>query len=169
MRKTEGNDTMDALTFQAEIQRIERLMYRVSRSYLGNDEDAADAVQDALTKAWEKRSHLRDPNQFRAWFMRILTNQCKDALRKRRRMSFYPLEEGSVPVDMQPTRLPVIEAMEALTPEQRTPMLLHYVDGYPVAEIARALGIPEGTVKTRMRSARKRLSKTLLIEWEEQV
>ena len=74
---------MDALTFQAEIQRIERLMYRVSRSYLGNDEDAADAVQDALTKAWEKRSHLRDPNQFRAWFMRILTNQCKDALRKR--------------------------------------------------------------------------------------
>ena len=47
--KTEGNDTMDALTFQAEIQRIERLMYRVSRSYLGNDEDAADAVQDALT------------------------------------------------------------------------------------------------------------------------
>ena len=48
-------------------------------------------------------------------------------------------------------------------------MLLHYVDGYPVADIARALGIPEGTVKTRMRSARKRLSKTLLIEWEEQV
>ena len=59
--------------------------------------------------------------------------------------------------------------MEALIPEQRTPMLLHYVDGYPVAEIARALGIPEGTVKTRMRSARKRLSKILLVEWEEQV
>ena len=160
---------MDALTFQAEIQRIERLMYRVSRSYMGNDQDAADAVQDALTKAWEKRSHLRDPGQFRSWFMRILTNQCKDALRKRRRMSFYPLEEGTVPVEMQPTRLPVIEAMEALTPEQRTPMLLHYVDGYPVAEIARSLGIPEGTVKTRMRSARKRLSQALLIEWEEQV
>ena len=156
---------MDALTFQAEIQRIERLMYRVSRSYLGNDEDAADAVQDALTKAWEKRSHLRDPNQFRAWFMRILTNQCKDALRKRRRMSFYPLEESTVPVDMQPTRLPVIEAMEALTPEQRTPMLLHYVDGYPVAEIARALGIPEGTVKSRIARGKSKL-KALLEEGE---
>ena len=50
-----GTDIVDALTFQAEVRRIEKLMYRVSMSYLGNVEDAADAVQDTLAKAWEKR------------------------------------------------------------------------------------------------------------------
>ena len=84
---------MVALTFQEEVRRIEKLMYRVSMSYLGNTEDAADAVQDTLEKAWEKRNTLSHPEQFRPWTMRILANRCKDVLRKRRRKSFYPPEE----------------------------------------------------------------------------
>lgn len=50
---------MDAVTFQAEVKRIERLMYRVAWSYLGNTQDVEDAVQDAIVKAWEKRESLR--------------------------------------------------------------------------------------------------------------
>lgn len=160
---------MDALTFQAEVRRIEKLMYRVSMSYLENTEDAADAVQDTLAKAWEKRGTLSRPEQFKPWAMRILVNQCKDVLRKRRRRSFYPLEEDTVSVDMPAPQPPVLEAIHALKPEQRIVMVLHYVDGCSVEEIARSLGIPLGTVKTRMRSARKRLRQTLLVEWEENV
>ena len=66
---------MDALTFQAKVRRIEKLMYRVSMSYLDNVEDAADAVQDTLAKAWEKRKILSRPEQFKPWVMRILVNQ----------------------------------------------------------------------------------------------
>ena len=143
-------------------------MYRVSISYLGNVEDAADAVQDTLAKAWEKRNILFRPEQFKPWVMRILVNQCKDVLRKRRRRSFYPLEENTASVEMPPPQPPVMEAINALKPEWRVVMVLHYVDGCPVQEIASNLGIPLGTVKTRMRSARKRLKQTLLVEWEEE-
>lgn len=159
---------MDALTFQAEVRRIEKLMYRVSMSYLNNIEDAADAVQETLAKAWEKRNILARPEQFKPWVMRILSNQCKDILRKRRRRSFYPLEENTVRVDMPAPQPPVMEALMALKPEWRIVMVLHYVDGCPVQEIASSLGIPLGTVKSRMRSARKRLEQTLLVEWEEE-
>jgi len=159
---------VDALTFQAEIRRIEKLMYRVSMSYLGHAEDAADAVQDTLIRAWEKRNFLSRPEQFKPWVMKILTNQCKDVLRKRRRRSFYPLEEDTVSIAPPEPRPPVLEAVEALKPEWRIVMVLHYVDGFSVQEIAGALGLPAGTVKTRMRSARKRLKQTLLVEWEEE-
>ena len=159
---------MDALTFQAEVRRIENLMYRVSMSYLSDVEDAADAVQDTLAKAWEKRNILTSPEQFKPWVMRILVNQCKDMLRKRKRRSFYPLEENTASIDPLALQPPVMAAINALKPELRAVMVLHYVDGYTVQEIASNLGVPLGTVKTRMRSARKRLKQTLLVEWEEE-
>ena len=159
---------MDALTFQAEVRQIEKLMYRVSMSYLGNAEDAADAVQDTLVKAWEKRNVLSRPEQFKPWTMRILANRCKDVLRKRRRKSFYPLEENTATVEMPPPQPPVMEAIRELKPEWRIVMILHYADGLTVQNIADSLGIPLSTVKTRMRCARKRLKQTLLVEWEEE-
>lgn len=147
---------------------MEKLMYRVSMCYLGNVEDAADAVQDALVSAWEKRDRLKKPEQFRAWVMRILTNRCIDLLRKRKRFSFFPLEEDTAVIDTSASPSPVMEAVGRLKPELRLVVTLHYADGCSVAEIADALCIPSGTVKTRLRSARKQLSRTLLVEWEEE-
>ena len=157
---------MDALTFQTEVRRIEKLMYRVGMSYLGNNDDVADAVQDALAKAWEKRNHLKKLEQFKPWMMRILTNRCIDMLRKRKRISFFPLEDDTVVVDMPSPLSPVMEAISQLRPELRLVVTLHYVDGYSISEIAESLGIASGTVKTRLHAARKRLSHTLLVEWE---
>ena len=157
---------MDALTFQTEVRRIEKLMYRVGMSYLGNNDDVADAVQDTLAKAWEKRNHLKKLEQFKPWMMRILTNRCIDMLRKRKRISFFPLEDDTVVVEMPPQLSPVMEAISQLRPELRLVVTLHYVDGYSISEIAESLGIASGTVKTRLHSARKRLSHTLLVEWE---
>lgn len=155
--------------FQAEARRIERLLYRIARSYLNDDQEAEDAVQDALIKAWEKRKTLRDIHQFKPWMTRILSNRCKDILRKRKRWSFFPLEEDTVQVEMPETENAVTEAMKKLKPELRIVMTLHYVDGYSILEMAEALGIPTGTIKTRMRNARKQLSRALLIEWEENI
>lgn len=148
---------------------MEKLMYHVSLSYLGNIDDAADAVQDALARAWEKRCMLQEPAYFRPWLMRILVNQCKDALRKRKRRRTTLLEESMTAADMPLSRLAIMEAIRALKPEQRTVILLHCVDGLTIAETAQTLGLPLGTVKTRFRSARKQLTQTLLVEWEETV
>lgn len=160
---------LDALTFQAQVRQMEGLLYRVSMSYLNNVEDAADAVQDALTKAWEKRCSLANQEQFCPWVMRILVNRCKDILRTRKRRSFFPLAEDIISEAMPEPQPPVMEAIQALKPAQRTVVLLRYVDGYTVLEIAQILGIPEGTVKTRLRAARQCLKQTLLVEWAEDI
>ena len=168
-KKLKGNDVVDAVMFQAEALRMEKLLFRIAWSYMGNCPDVEDAVQNALIKAWEKRETLRDIRQFKPWMTRILTNQCKDMLRKRKRWSFYPLEEDTAQVEMPETETPILEAIKKLKPEQRLVITLHYVDGYSIREITEALGVPSGTVKTRMRNARKHLSRILLIEWEEEV
>ena len=165
--RPKGNDVVDANVFQAEARRIEKLLYRIAWSYLGNVSDAEDAVQEALIRAWEKRGSLRELCQFRPWMARILINQCHDMLRRRKRWSFFPLEEDTAQVEMPEAEAPILEAMDRLKPEQRILMTLHYVDGYTIQEMAEALGIPSGTIKTRMRNARRLLSRILLIEWEE--
>ena len=158
---------MDAVTFQTEAMRIEKLLYRVSWSYLKNDADCADAVQEALTHAWEKRNTLKSLDQFKPWMIRILTNQCKDTLRKRRRQSFYPLEEDTATYPPPGEPSPIMEEIDHLSLEQRIVVMLHYVDGYSATEISNMLGLPQGTVKSRLLLARRHLRKTLQITWEE--
>ena len=154
--------------FQAEIRRIEKLLYRVAWSYMGNHADVEDAVQDALIKAWEKRDTLRDLKLFRPWMTRILSNQCKDLLRRRKKWNFRPLEDAAAKeVEIPEADAPVLEAMRKLKPELRVLITLYYVDGYSIHDLADTLGIPEGTVKTRMRNARRQLGRILLVDWEE--
>ena len=160
---------MDAVTFQTEAMRIEKLLYRVSWSYLKNDADCADAVQEALTRAWEKRNMLKSHDQFKPWLIRILTNQCKDMLRKRRRQSFYPLEEDTAAYPPPSGPSPIMEEIDHLRPEQRIVVMLHYVDGYSVTDISNALGLPQGTVASRLSLARRHLRKTLQVVWEESI
>lgn len=164
-----GNDAVDAVTFQAQVKRIEKLMYRIAWSYLGNTQDVEDAVQDAIIKAWEKRESLRRQEQFKPWLARILVNQCKNVLRKRRKWSFFPLEEDTATVELPQEGAPLLEAMQSLKPEQRMAMTLYYLDGYTTQEMAETLGIPVGTVKTRLHSARKQLKQILLVDWEETI
>jgi len=160
---------MDAVTFQAETKRVERLLYRVAWTHLGNNQDVEDAVQDALIRAWEKRATLRNESLFKPWLVQILVNQCRNILRRRKKWSFYPIEENTAIVEMEPEAMEVREALNRLKPEQRIATTLYYLDGYTIQEIAEALGCPQGTVKTRLHSARKQLKKILLIEWEETI
>lgn len=76
---------MDRLTFINEVKARERQLYRIARSYLSAEADCADAVQEALTRAWARRETLRDDTLFGTWLTRILINECKTALRRRRR------------------------------------------------------------------------------------
>ena len=163
-----GVDGLDALTFQAEAMRLERLMYRVSYSMLRNNDDCADAVQEALTRAWQKRGSLRSMERFRPWLMRILVNQCNDLLRKQQKRSFSPLEEDTVTAVPTPDPAPLREAIDTLKPEWRVVITLHYLEGYSVREMADLLDAPTGTVKSRLKYARAQLSLLLHEEWEEE-
>ncbi|MBR6571001.1 MAG: RNA polymerase sigma factor [Clostridia bacterium] len=148
---------MDALTFQHEAMQLEKLMYHVSWSLLRNSDDCADAVQEALTRAWQRRHTLRSMDRFKPWLMRILVNQCKDMLRRQKRRSFFPLEEAAADVAAADSPMELTEALSQLKPEWRMVIVLHYLEGCSVEEIAMMTGAPSGTVKSRLKSARHRL------------
>ncbi len=149
---------MDAVTFQTRAMELEKLMYQVSWSMLRNQEDCADAVQEALTRAWQKRDTLKNEERFRPWMMQILSNTCRDMLRRKKKIRFVPMEEQTMYADPPQGPLPA---------DMRVLISLHYLGGFGLRDIASLLKIPLGTVKTRVSRARKQLSVYLSEEWED--
>ncbi len=150
-----GEIALDAQTFQAEAMRLEKLLYHISWSMLQNADDCADAVQEALTRAWQKRSTLKDEASFKPWLSRILVNQCRDMLRRQKKISFFPLEEAETVAVLADGEL--VEAIAALKPKLRLTVVLHYLEGMSVREIADVMHVPQGTVKSRLKQGRDEL------------
>lgn len=157
---------MDAVTFQTKALQLERLMFHVSWSMLRREADCADAVQEALTRAWQKRNSLHSPEKFKPWLIRILINTCNDILRQQQKHPLLAKEEAIREEAEPEDPLSVREAVECLKPEWRIVILLHYMEGCSVHEIAQMLHLPEGTVKSRLMYARKRLCMLMKEDWE---
>ena len=157
---------MDAQTFQREAMKHEQMLYRVSYAMLHSDTDCADAVQEALLHAWQHRDDLREMRFFRTWLCRILMNACNDILRRRGKLTLVPLEEAYDVGVRERDTLALRQALEQLPPEQNACIVMHYLEGWSIAEIASALEVPLGTVKTRLMYGRNRLSRLLGEEWE---
>lgn len=150
---------MDRQFFIASAQAMERSMYCIARSYLRCEADCEDALQNALLRAWEKRSSLREERYFRTWLTRILINSCKETLRRQRRESpSADFPEAAAPQGGDPA---LWESLRALDEKYRVIVVLHYRDGYSVREIASILRVPESTVKTRLFRARQQLKSLL--------
>ena len=142
---------IDERTFVEQVQAHERTLYRTAFSIMGKDQDSLDAVQNALTKAWAHR-HRVNPEAFRPWLLRIVINECYSMRRKAKRET---LVEEVAPVSFQPPPDPFLKnALDRLPDSLRLPVLLHYMEGFSVKEIAGMLKIPAGTVKWRMSKAR---------------
>lgn len=141
---------MNRTDFIARVRSCERRLYRVARTMLRSDADCEDAVQEALLKAWSKLPSLREEQFFETWLIRILINECKNIYRRR------PRAESEIPETLAapPADGELMDALMNLPPKHRIPMELHYIEGYGVAEIARMLFIPEGTVKWRLSRGR---------------
>jgi RNA polymerase sigma-70 factor (ECF subfamily) len=161
----------DTEAFSALASASARRLYAVARLILHNDALAEEATQEALVVAWRDLSALRDPNRFGAWLHRVLVRECyKHAYRERRRIEV----EGQVrPLagDFDPSRQSIVsEQIERgfarLSVEQRTVLILHHYLGYSFPEMADALGIPVGTVKSKVSRACAAMRKALTAERE---
>lgn len=139
--------------------------YRMATAILGNEPDARDAVQEAFTAAWMNLPKLRDAERFDAWFGRILMNQCRDAIRRRRRSREVSIDglavSGSETSDPDPQLSRLAAAFELLSVEQRELLVRHHLHHEAIADIAVRLGIPGGTVKSRLYGARQALERAL--------
>ena len=144
----------DGAAFVALMEGQKSTLYKVARSYLHNDADAADAISETVLACFEKLDSLRQPQYFRTWLVRILIRKCQDILRQRRRS--VPLEEASQVGREEPghARVEFLALLDGLDEKYRTVLLLYYGEGFTVREIARAMDLKEETVKTRLKRAR---------------
>jgi RNA polymerase sigma-70 factor (ECF subfamily) len=163
--------TGDADAFESLIDaRLDRA-YRMALTILRSDWDARDACQDAFISAWRELPRLRDTTRFDAWLDRIVVNQCRTLLRSRKSRVREISIDASPPASGDPPGPSAIEALAdtdlvrrafaRLSADQRLVLALHHGEGRPVAEIARLIGVPAGTVMWRLYRARRALEKEL--------
>lgn len=146
--------------FAARIIAMQGTLYRVSCSILHDHADREDAVQSAIEKAWRKRFSLRDEKRLQAWVVRILINECYAILRRQKRETpVEVLPDAPAPEGADPD---LYRFFAGLPDTLRPAMVLHYVEGYEVKEIARMLRIPAGTVKSRLMRGREKMKENEL-------
>ncbi|MFE9689805.1 RNA polymerase sigma factor SigM [Micromonospora sp. NPDC005806] len=149
-------------------------LWAVALRTLGDREEAADALQDALLSAHRAAARFRGDSAVTTWLHRIVVNACLDRMRRWQTHATVPLPDGvhtdgepgrhtggvepAAPARDHDTALVVRQALAALPAEQRAALVLVDVQGYPVAEVARILGVAEGTVKSRCARGRARLA-----------
>lgn len=147
--------------FSANIEAMVETLYRVSYAQLQSSHDREEAVQEALCRAWQKRAQLREPRYMQTWVIRILLNECHNIQRRNKRVQPAEIVLSAPPGDADRE---LHGALLALETPLRLPIVLHYMEGFSVEEIAFMLRLPQGTVKSRMRRGRQKLRELLTEE-----
>ena len=154
--------------FAALTRRHVDAAFRLAWAILGDSADAEDAAQDAFAQAWRKRRSLRESASFGAWFDRILVNVCRERLRQRahgrvRLVAVELAEEPAVGDDSRGAglRRDVGRALAMLDADHRIVVILRYWVDLTIDEIAVRVGIPAGTVKSRLHYALRTLRPSL--------
>ena len=178
VRKVRGGD---ANAFETLVLAYEKNVYNIALRMTGNSEDAADMTQEAFIKAYNSLQSFRGDSKFSVWLYRIVSNVCLDFLRSKNRRPTVSLsvedddgedaqldvaDESQSPellLDRKLTRDSVRRGLDSLPPDYRQILLLREIQGLSYDEIAQALSLEVGTVKSRIFRARKRLC-TFLID-----
>jgi len=158
----------DPTAFAELFRRHRTRLWAVALRTLGDPEEAADALQEAMVSAFRRAGGFRGEAAVTTWLHRIVVNACLDRVRRRRPVEALPESDGGdrpdsatlgVPdgAEASATAMDVAAALASLPPEQRAAIVLVDLEGYPVAEAADLLGVPVGTVKSRCSRGRVRL------------
>jgi len=164
----------DPVGFEYLVKKYRREAFSHAFALLGNQEDALDVCQDSFAKAFAAIPSLAELPQFYPWFYRILRNRCFNLLARRQTSDRYRQAElrntdhsveienpGSL-LEMREEQQKVQYALESLKPEHREILVMKYVQEHRYDEIARILGIPRGTVMSRLYHARVALREEYL-------
>ncbi len=157
---------MNKHAFALQVEAREQTLYRVARSLLNSNEDCKDALQEAVMRAWASRHTLRDESLFATWLTRILINVCKAMRRRQRKYILFSQVKAEAVTDAPDSS--VREALDRLPEKQRLPVVLHYMEGYSLKEVASMLRLTESTLRGRLYQARQSLKLALEDEWEDE-
>ena len=160
----------DDRAFDALVERHAGRVYAICYRYFGNPSDAEDAAQEAFVALLRRGGTFRGQAGFSTWLFRVAMNACHDLARKRARRPRSADTEVATLVDRaddedllanRELALELRRALATLDPSQRRLITLHDIDGLPYAEVAEQLGMPIGTVKSRIHRAHARLATSL--------
>ena len=170
----------DANAFEELVLKYEKTVYNLALRMVGDRDDASDMTQEAFIKAYGSLSSFRGDSKFSVWIYRIATNVCLDFLRSKSRKQQVSLtvsddDDDDAQLDIpDPSSAPeqqlikkismqsVEEGLKTLPDKQRQILVMRELGGMSYAEIGKALSLEEGTVKSRIFRARKRLCTFLL-------
>jgi RNA polymerase sigma-70 factor (ECF subfamily) len=159
----------DKAAFGALVSRHEQRVYNVALRMLGRPDDARDAAQDAFVSAMRSLPNFRGDAAFSTWIHRVTINACYDILRKGKRVQLAAVPDGegsNAPegppapdhADSSAAAIDVQRALVQVPEEFRAVLVLHDVQDLSYEQIGQALGIPVGTVKSRLHRARVSLA-----------
>jgi len=161
----------DPEAFAALVRRYQRQVYALAYRLVGDRAEAEDVAQEAFLRCYRSLARFRTGQPFGPWLYRIATNLALDHLRRRGRAA--AMASGEPPPTAERTAGPDEEALRRedqrrlaaaianLAPEYRVPVVLFHLQGLPLAEVARATGLPLTAVKNRLYRARKMLRQAL--------
>lgn len=146
---------MNQREFAEQVTAMQGSLYRVAASYLRGESDRLDAVAETIAKAWERRQTLRDKSLFATWMTRILIRVCVDIQRRQKRL--IPTDDVAEKPAEDEKIAALREAIDSLPQKARTMIVLHYMEGYDVREIAKMMGMTKGAVCAGLSRARDKL------------
>jgi RNA polymerase sigma-70 factor, ECF subfamily len=155
--------------FEERLAECGLLAFRVARGVLRNDADAEDVAQEALLRAYRRFERLRDRRRFRAWLVRIAfrlaLDRARSAKRREQRETLWSRQALQVSTEdiaaSSEFQARVERAMKELSPKLRLVLLLSAMEGHTTEEVAAMIGVPPGTVKSRLFFARRQLAEKL--------
>lgn len=157
---------MDKQAFEKQLLALGGTMYRVAASILPRQCDREDAIQESILIALQKRGQLREERAMQPWVMRILVHVCYDMLRAQKRETstdVLPEPKWESPPDAD---LMLRDMLLALPGDHRLILVLFYIEGYRIREIAEILHLPIGTVQSRLHRAKGMLARDIRLEKE---
>ena len=170
----------DQGAFSQLVEQNQGKIYSLCYRMTGNSEDAADLTQEAFLNAWRGLSKFGGQSSFSTWLYRLASNACIDFLRREKRRSALSMtleskdeedHQADLPderwspereLERKESRQALQAGLAALSPEHREVLLLRETEGLSYQEIARCLGLEDGTVKSRIARARMSLREFLL-------
>jgi RNA polymerase sigma-70 factor (ECF subfamily) len=168
-----SQDESLAREFEQRLADCPKLAYRVALGVLHNSAEAEDVAQEAMLRAYRNFHRLRDRERFRGWLVRATFRLALDRIRAKTRRERHEHDATRATLNGQPEanvenlvasrefERQVAQALDALPEKLRIVMVLAAIEGYNTREVAKLAGLPEGTVKSRLFLARKKLAESL--------
>ena len=149
-RQAIGGDEQAILSL---LEHYEETLYRTAYAYLRNEQDALDAMQELAYRALKKMHQVKEPTYVSTWLVRVLINICLDMKKKQQKYA----SDYKEPVYEQHSDFEVLDLIQHLPEQEQQAIYLKYVEQWTNKDIARLQNIPEGTVKSRVHHALKKL------------